>query len=301
MEFKKYQHIEKTQSSEVEGILNGEVHLFYKIDGTNSCVWLKEDGNLGFGSRNRELSLDNDNAGFMNEIKKDLDIYNALLKYLNNHPKHIIYGEWLVPHTLKTYTSDSWRKFYIFDIYDTATESYINYDIYSKLIDYHYPALNYIPLITKLTNPTEDDIKSYLEKTGQFLISEGLGEGIVIKNYNYRNRWGHIKWAKMLTEDFRNNKQHTRQFASENKEDNPIEYKIIKLMTIEHIQKEYHKLVEAKGEFNSKMIFELLNRVFNEFFRDNWEIILKKFKNPTIDFRKLKQLSDIKTKEVLSL
>ena len=164
-----------------------------------------------------------------------------------------------------------------------------------------YPEINVIPLIAKLENASEEDIKKYLEDTGNFLLSEGLGEGIVIKNYSFVNKYGRTTWAKLLTEDFRTKKEHVKQFANENKEDNPVEYKIIKLMTVEHIQKEYHKLIESKGEFNSKMIFELLNRVFNEFFKDNWEIILKKFKNPTIDFKRLKQLSDIKTKEVLSL
>lgn len=58
MEFKKYQHIVKLGCDEVDGILNGTVYLFYKIDGTNSQVFLKDDGaTLGFGSRNREVSL----------------------------------------------------------------------------------------------------------------------------------------------------------------------------------------------------------------------------------------------------
>ena len=43
MNFKKYQHIEKLGTTEVEGILEGQVSLFYKIDGTNSCIFLKDD------------------------------------------------------------------------------------------------------------------------------------------------------------------------------------------------------------------------------------------------------------------
>lgn len=311
MNYKKYQHIEKLGNSEVEGILNGTCYLTYKIDGTNSCIWLKEDKTLGFGSRNRELSLDNDNAGFMNTLcKLDFNpytdtkiasqLYQQLHHYLSRHPNYIIYGEWLVPHTIKRYNSDSWKKLYLFDVYDAENNVYINYDIWTEEMK-KYPEINVIPLIAKLENPSEEDIKKYLEDTGNFLLSEGLGEGIVIKNYAFVNKYGRTTWAKLLTEDFRNKKEHVKQFANENKEDNPVEYKIIKLMTVEHIQKEYHKLIESKGEFNSKMIFELLNRVFNEFFKDNWEIILKKFKNPTIDFKRLKQLSDIKTKEILSL
>ena len=65
MEFKKYQHIMKLGTDEVDGILNGTVYLFYKIDGTNSQVFLKDDNTLGFGSRNREINLTNDNADFV--------------------------------------------------------------------------------------------------------------------------------------------------------------------------------------------------------------------------------------------
>ena len=41
MYYKRYQHIEKILTTETEGILNGKVHLFYKIDGSkrnNRCL-----------------------------------------------------------------------------------------------------------------------------------------------------------------------------------------------------------------------------------------------------------------------
>ena len=39
-EFTKYMHIERLQNQEVEDILDGNVYVFYKIDGTNvlSCT-----------------------------------------------------------------------------------------------------------------------------------------------------------------------------------------------------------------------------------------------------------------------
>ena len=62
MEFKKYQHVERFGAIETNGIEYGMCYVFPKIDGTNSQLWM--DGGLHAGSRNRELSLDNDNAGF---------------------------------------------------------------------------------------------------------------------------------------------------------------------------------------------------------------------------------------------
>lgn len=94
MGFKKYQHIERFGKPDVYTIENGECYVFPKIDGTNSSVWL-ENGEIKAGSRNRELSLDNDNAGFYNYIIND----NSILNYLTKHPTHRLFGEWLVPHS----------------------------------------------------------------------------------------------------------------------------------------------------------------------------------------------------------
>lgn len=44
MFYKSYQHIKKLGTSETEGILKGKVHLSYKIDGSNGCIYLKDNG-----------------------------------------------------------------------------------------------------------------------------------------------------------------------------------------------------------------------------------------------------------------
>ena len=67
--FPKYQHIERFGTSEVEGIEYGECYIFPKIDGTNSSLWIGNDGTLKAGSRKRELSIEKDNAGFLNWAK----------------------------------------------------------------------------------------------------------------------------------------------------------------------------------------------------------------------------------------
>lgn len=315
MIFKKFMHIEKLGTSEVEGILDGTVDLFYKIDGTNGCIFLKDDGSLGFGSRKRELTEGSDNQNFRCNILNDTQLVNKLLQYLNKYPNRIIYGEWLVPVTIKRYKKDAWNKFYIFDImefdssvddsnilddeYTRKHERYISYDEYSQELD--ELGLLFVQKIATLENPTPEQINSLLELTGNFLISEGLGEGIVIKNYNYKNRYGRTTWAKVLTEDFKNSKQHLRSANKVEKVEYPVEHKIIQMLTVEHIYKEYSKLQELKGEWSSKYIPELLNRVFMEFWKDNWEIILNKHRMPTINFRILKTLSDKQVKTVLNI
>ena len=298
MEFKKYQHIERLGTTEVEGLLDGKVYLFYKIDGTNSCIFLKDNNKLGFGSRNRELSLDNDNGGFANAITNNSELYNKLLKYLKQNPNYIIYGEWLIPHTIKRYNHDAWKKFYVFDVLDIETHSYLTFDEYSK--DMQNLNLDFIPPIEVLHSPSIDLIKEKLNLTGSYLVNDGLGEGIVIKNYNYKNKYGRITWAKVLTEEFTQNKKRTRQNNRENKELESIEYNIVKkYLTVDFIQKEFEKFKLEKNGFSSSNIFEFLNRTFIEFYRDNWELILKKFKLPTINFKLLKKIVDDEIKEVI--
>ena len=111
MTFIKYQHLERFGTTEVAQIELGECYIFPKIDGTNASVWI-EDGKIKAGSRTRELSLESDNAGFYEWVLKQ----GNLLEYLTENPTHRIFGEWLVPHSLKTYRETAWRRFYIFDI-----------------------------------------------------------------------------------------------------------------------------------------------------------------------------------------
>lgn len=304
--YTKYQHIEKIYSGEVEGILKGTCYLFYKIDGTNACVWFDEDTNsLQFGSRNRQLSLDNDNSNFMRMMTSDPKLepmVKDLFDFLSNNKNLIVYGEWLVPTNIKRYKDDAWKNFYVFDVYNTLDGTYCNYEIYKRIFDSKYPNIKYVPLLAKLENPTEEDIKSYLDKTGEFLISTGVGEGIVIKNYEFVNKYGRRTWAKMLTEDFLMDKKENRGSKKVAKEaGESIERNIIKLMTVDHVLKEKAKIMENRGSstWESKFIPELLNRAFNEFFRDNWEIILKKFHNPTINFSTLKKYSDEFVKSII--
>ena len=254
MYYKSYQHIEKIGTLETEGILNGEVHLSYKIDGSNGCIYLNDNGELGFGSRKRELSVTQDNMGFMTNFICNKELYSKFLDLLKKYPNYIIYGEWLVPVTIKRYSKDAWRKFYVFDVFNNEDGTYLPFNIYKEMLDEY--GLLYIPEIAVLNDPSEEDIKEYLDKTGEFLITEGLGEGIVIKNYDYTNKYGRRTWAKILTEDFKKNKKEYRQKNHIAKVEGNTEMLIINaFLTSEHVLKEKHKIEEKYGGWSTKNIF----------------------------------------------
>jgi len=131
--FIKYQHLEKLHTDETDGIEVGTSYVFPKIDGTNGSIWWEGSmgGRLHAGSRNRHLERDSDNAGFYAAMSVSMPHIDLVSK----HPHLIFYGEWLVPHSLKTYREDAWRKFYIFDVYDRKCEKYIHYDDYKNTLD----------------------------------------------------------------------------------------------------------------------------------------------------------------------
>lgn len=296
MEFNRYMHVERLGTDEVENIEFGLCYIFYKIDGTNGSVWL-DNGVIKAGSRNRELTLEKDNADFYQSILKD----ERIKAYLQKHPCHRLYGEWLVPHSLKTYRKDAWKKFYIFDVAlhkEDGTEEFLPYEIYKPLIEEF--ELEYIPPLAVLKNPTEESLIRCLDKTGQFLVEDGKGngEGIVIKNYDFYNKYGRQTWAKIVSNEFKETHAKVMGASIVNQQE-IIEEKIIdKYCTEAFIEKEYQKLVEEHQGWKSKYIPELLNKIYYEFINEEIWHIIKEFKNPKINFKTLNAMLIQKIKEV---
>lgn len=291
MEFLKYQHIERFGTTETNGIEFGMCYVFPKIDGTNSQLWT--DGNsLYAGSRNRELSIDNDNAGFMAWAVNQNHIIDFFCKY----PNLRLYGEWLVPHTLKTYQKTAWNNFYVFDVMNG--EEYLSYDEYKILLDEF--GIEYIPPICKVENPTYERLIKQLEKNG-YLIEDGqgTGEGIVIKNYSYKNKFGRKTWAKIVKNEFK--AKHQKVDVCEIKDNKIIEEEIVnKFVTIVLIDKELAKIETECNGWSSKLIPRLLNTVFYCLVKEECWNFVKEFKSPTIDFKRLAYFTNNKIKELKS-
>ncbi|MBD5589348.1 RNA ligase family protein [Clostridium botulinum] len=297
MEFRKYQHIERFGADEVDGIEIGKITIMPKIDGTNGSVWL-DNNEVKAGSRNRELSLEKDNAGFYKYILSN----DNIKKYLKKHPNHRLYGEFLVPHTIKTYREDAWRKFYIFDValeHEDDTFEYLPYDVYKSMLEDFQ--LDYIPPLATMTNGTYDSFIKLLDKNN-FLIQDGkgFGEGVVIKNYDFINKYNRTTWAKIVTSEFK--EKHYKVMGCPNIElEKLIEERIVDdFCTEAFIEKEFNKIKTEKGIWESKYIPMLLSKIYHELIiEETWNII-KKYKNPKIDFKLLNRLITNKIKLVKS-
>lgn len=302
MNFRRYQHIGRLSDSSVEGLLKGTCYIMPKIDGTNASVWLGDDGEVHCGSRKRELTEGLDNAGF----KEYIMAHPCYKDYLLAHPTHRLYGEWLVPHTIKNYVDEAWRKFYIFDVTKdtgyvdasdgTPIETHLNYDDYFWRLEAHnVPYV--IPPLKVIEIPTEEELKEIMNNN-TFLMKDGeIGEGIVIKNYNYVNCFNRVQWAKMVRAEFtkKNNRTKAR---------NPVKYGETEIAIVNTfitealVDKEKAKIELEKGGWESKYIGQLLGTIWHCLIEEEIWNILKKYKNPTINFKQLQNLTYAKVKEL---
>lgn len=293
MAFREYMHLERFGNDEVQGIELGECYVFPKIDGTNASVWYDVVKGACAGSRKRELSLEDDNAGFCAWVN---DGGHRLYEFLYNTNLRL-YGEWLVPHSLRTYREDAWRKFYVFDVYDDLYERYLPYSEYQPLMEQY--GIDYIPPACVIRNATYDNLLVELENN-RFLIKDGCGpgEGLVIKNYSFINRFQRVVWAKIVTNEFKEKNAKAMGPTGKNMKEMP-EHTIVQEYVSKHlVDKVYSKIVNEMEGWNSRYIPRLLQSVYYDLVNEEMWNIVKKMKQPVVDFKKLNTLAIMRIKEL---
>jgi hypothetical protein len=284
--FRQYMHVERLESEEVAGLLDGQCHIFPKIDGTNGSIWLDEEsGNIYAGSRKRQLIGEKDNFDFYTNYLLQ-KTYNQYADFFLEYPYLRLYGEYLVPHTLRIYRKDAWGKFYIFDVFDEMLMRFVPYEDYVdclKTFD-----LTWIPELALVDYPTMDDLVKLLD-LNTYLIQDGagIGEGLVIKRYDFVNPYGRTVWAKLVKTEFK--EENKLAFGVPHwKKGTPLEAQIAELfITTGRVEKTLAKM-NSEGPWTSKRIPELFGRVYNDIVEEEmWEII-KRWKDPIINFRRLR-------------
>lgn len=328
--FRKYNHVRRLGDEKVEGLDLGVVYVFPKLDGANSSLWFEpggdEDGpHICCGSRTRTLTAEADNAGFWKWAHDGAENEKRIWEIYRNHHNWTIYGEWLVPHTIKTYRQDAWRRFYIFDIFDNAKGRYLSYDEYEPTI--RGAGLDVIEPLCIITNPSDAQLQHEAE-ANTYLIMDGAGcgEGIVIKNYLWSNYKDEQPWAKIVRNKFK--EENKRAFGTTEKngeyqveaaiaEEYVTEALVSKtrakittdLMNQDHSagiaykelaqgSKEYFKMRKGVEErHRGQIIPRLLGTVYHELIEEELWSAVKQHKDPTIDFKKLKAHSILWTKK----
>jgi ATP-dependent RNA circularization protein (DNA/RNA ligase family) len=276
----KYIHVENLKSTEVQNILNGECHIYPKLDGANASICLGDSGEIVARSRNNVLTPENNLRGFYGYVQ---GLSSTLEEFFLQYEDIVIFGEWLVPHTLKTYKSEAWHEFYAFDFYDKKSERFLNFE---ALRDTHSKfGFELVPCLAKLENPPETKLEEVLN-SNTYLLESGVGEGIVIKNFDFVNKYGRQAYAKLTTKHFQ--AKHDSSFKSNAPKDGEdlFEKKLVyKYLSDEYVLKELNKF----ENFESAKVSELISIVYEEFIRDYISEIISKYKNPSINFKTLRK------------
>ena len=160
--------------------------------------------------------------------------------------------------------------------------------------------MDYIPPLAKIKNGSYENFIHVLNQNNFFIKDgEGLGEGIVIKNYSYYNKYGRQTWAKIVSSEFK--EKHYKEMGCPEKEGKLIEEEIVdKYCTKALIEKTYMKIHNEMEGWRSQYIPRLLDTVFYELIKEeSWEFI-KEFKNPTINYKTLKAFTTMRIKKDLS-
>jgi len=305
----KYPHIERIDSEEVQGLLElDNLWIEPKIDGANASVLMDENGVLRAAKRSGVLDTDADFRGLLAYTYENQDKF---LKFFEKYPRHIIYGEWLVKHTVWFYRENAWRKFYAYDILDLDNNKF--YDPETRVKMLAECEINQIAPIVKLKGPLITDAHiqqlEWYMNNNRYLIDEKdkFGEGIVIKGFSsdlkpYVNKYGRTTWLKMVKQEFK--EKHVIMMGAPEKEMKTDSERIFAetFVTSGRVEKIKEKICDDKGTgWQSKYIGELLGRVYNDVFTEELWGFVKKNKIKAIDFKTLNQYVVLRTKKVIGL
>lgn len=309
--FKRYTHVERLSKEECEGLLDNEkVYVTAKVDGTNASIWL-DDGEVKCGSRSRQIfeGKDKDNAGFAHWVcNSDCDEILKIKNLLNHMPQLTLYGEWLgsskfVGH-IKSYNQDALNRFWIFDVYDNDACEYMPEEDWRKLVEEYGLAEYAVKILAVLNNPSVEDVEK-VAKENYFLLdnSNHPGEGVVCKVPGWKNKFGDMAYGKLVLSEFVESKRKNKEPVNF---DN-IEESIAEIyLTEAEMSKNMGKVCIALGEDefdkkSGKMIGYYLNLCFTDSVLGEMPDICKKYRNPTIDFSKLKGICALKAKQYIGL
>lgn len=268
-EIKKYMDIVRLGHKTTEDVLNkGDyITITEKIDGANSSFTAIDGVVYGF-SRNNPVSEENTLRGFYG-FTQTLDAAKLL-------PNKRYFGEWLVRH--KVDYGDNFNKFYLFDIYDEELQEYLPLDFVKA--EAERLNLNLVPIFYEGEYIDFEHLMSFVGKSK--LTEDGKGEGIVVKNVNYKDRYGRQIFVKLVSDIFR---EMQKQKAPKDPSKQPEEFTFVKtFMNRARVEKLIYKLVD-EGILDEKFSIEdmglilkhLGNMVYDDMLKEEIDSLSKEF------------------------
>lgn len=279
MEQKTYTSITRLGHRSTIGVLNKGDYIVAteKIDGANSSFRREGDVIRAF-SRNQELDEHNTLGGFY-QFAQSLNVQDLL-------DGVIYFEEWTNKH--KVHYPNYEKQFFLFDIYNNFTKEYVSFSMVkdeSKRL-----GLNLVPVFYEGEYIDFEHLQSFIGKTslGGRLGDIETGEGIVVKNYSYKDRFGKQLFVKLVTEAFAE-VQKQKKPKDPNIEITQEQNFVNTYLTVARVEKMIYKLVD-EGILNEHWGIEdmgiilrnLGDRVYEDMMKEEGDSLTQEFEEKHI-------------------
>lgn len=238
-----------------------------KLDGANASFRRVGDKILAF-SRKTQLNAENNLRGFY-EWTQTLDAKSLI----EDCP---YFGEWSCRHKIDY--GENLNKFYMYDIYSPEKQKYLDFDIVKS--EAGRLGLNLIPVLYEGPFVSFEHLQSFVGKSE--VAPEGVeGEGIVVKNHAYTNRYGDQLFVKLVTDSFR---EIQSQKAPKDPNFVSQEQAIVEtVLTKARVEKLLHKLVD-EGVLDEQFGIEDMGLILKHLGTRVYEDIVKEEYDTIKDF-----------------
>lgn len=283
-EIKKYTDVIRHGKSNTHLVysVGDKISVTEKIDGANASFCLDEDNVLGVScySRNQQLSEENRLRGFYGWVENNIVPKKELL-----NPNYRYTGEWACSHKI-IYKEEAYNKFYLFSIWDDEKNLYLSDDVVkseARKLGLSTPRYFY-----------EGEYISF-EHLNQFVGLSDLtkipntGEGIVVKNVDYIDKYGKQVFTKIVSKEFAEVMKQKPAKSTDFKDDK-LKQLVESVLTEARVEKLIHKLVDEgiiERDFgieqvglilksSGSRIIEDIHKEEGELFKDIDEKLVKK-------------------------
>jgi len=260
-EIKKYTDVVRLGHRSTVGVLNeGDfITVTEKLDGANASFKLNEDNQVDGFSRNTPVDETNTLRGYHTWLKE--------IKPEQLNLRYRYYGEWLVSHKIQ-YKPEYYQRFYLFNVYDDELQEYLSEEIMRN--EALRLNINTVPLIYEGQYISFEHLMEFVGKSD---MAVNFGEGIVVKNVNYRDKYGHQCFVKLVHEDFIE-VQKQKAPKDPNRPVTPEQEFANMCVTKARIDKMLHKLVD-EGILESDFGIEDMRLILSNLGTRIYEDILK--------------------------
>lgn len=268
-EQKKYHSVTRYGKSNNEISARGHIVVWEKIDGANASFTRWGDEIKTF-SRNNELTGEDGLGGFRKWVLNNIDI--------NKLEEGIVYfGEWTNRHKIDYGMNE--KKFYFYDVYDVNRELYLDIDVIRD--EAEILGLELAPIFYEGEFISDEHLQSFVGKSK--IAVNGMGEGVVVKNYSYTDKHGNQHFTKIVSDHFK--EVNNVKYKDKSKPDIVTQF-IDSTVTPARIEKMLYKLVD-EGTLKEDFAIEdmgtilklLIVPIFDDVMKEEQDVLMKAVKS----------------------